>query len=131
MASKLRPQSIKRAQKKAWGEVKRARSLFLKAGKRFDRTMGVAQRLMKESSLWETEHRHLTEKLLAVAERARDRASTSEMEAIRKIRRQLDTQFQDRVQRVPVLRHVLSRSRSRPPTPLGKSASESASSPKH
>lgn len=117
--SQERPPSIKRAQKKAWGQVKRLQSLFLKAAVRLDRAMLSAESVMRQSSEWEREHRELKEELIREAERARDRASLKEMEAIKKIRRQVTNQFQENVQRVPELRRVLSRSRSRPPTPLG------------
>lgn len=117
--SQERPPSIKRAQKNAWGQVKRLQTLFLKAAVRLDRAMLSAESVMRQSSEWEREHRELKEELIREAERARDRASLKEMEAIKKIRRQVTNQFQENVQRVPELRRVLSRSRSRPPTPLG------------
>lgn len=127
MQSKQRPPSIKRAQKKAWGHVKKARTQFLRASARFDKTMKTAAEFMRLTADWERSHRELTETIVGTAIRLRDRASVKEMESIKRIRRQLTGQFQEKVQRVPVLRRVLSRSRSRPPTPLGNSGSASAS----
>ncbi len=125
--SKRRPLSIKRAQKKAWGQVKKARAMFLKESQRFDKAMAIATRMMRDSAEWEREDRKLREDMISLCERVRNAAAVKEMEAVRKIRRQMTNQFQENVTRVPILRRVLSRSRSRPPTQIGNSGSESAS----
>ncbi len=123
--SRKRPRSIKNGQKKAWGVVKRLKTQFDRAAQRLEKAMKVAVQMNKATAEWERQEMLLRAELLSLCEKVRNRASQEELAAVRKIRRKLTEEIQEQAVRVPILRRVLSRSRSRPPTPLGNSGSAS------
>jgi hypothetical protein len=105
--------------------VKRLKVQFDRAANRLEKAMKVAAEMNRATAEWEKQDMLLRARLLTLCEEVRFQASRDEVAAVRKIRRKLTEEIQEQAVRVPILRRVLSRSRSRPPTPLGNSGSAS------
>lgn len=116
--SQRRPQEIKIAQWRAWGSVKWYRLRWERASRQLEAAMLGAKKSMAQTEQWEKQHQQVIEQFLRLCEKVKRQASEKEMAQVRKIRKKLGDKFQDEVTREPILRRMMSASRSRPPTPI-------------
>lgn len=125
-----RPKEIKSAEITAWVNVKYSRARFLRAAREMESSLLAARRAMEQTRLWEGQRQELIQQFVKLCEKVKRKQFQADMQGVAKIRKKLGDKFQEQVTREPVLRRVMSKWRSRPPTPILLSAGASLSRPR-
>lgn len=128
--SQYKPMAIRETQRMAFAFLRYSRERFLRAGNQYDQAIARTAKAMAECHEWEKQHQGFVEEFIHLCEMTRDKAFRKHETEVRRIRRKLGEKFQEQVTREPVLRRMMSRSRSRPPTPISISARASVLHPK-
>lgn len=127
--SQRKPAAIRESQRMAFGFLRHSRERFLQASNQFDQAMARAAKAMEETHGWEKQHQAFVREFISLCESQREKWARARMATILRVRRKLGDRFQDQVKREPVLRRMMSKSRSRPPTPISISAAALVSRP--
>lgn len=106
--SKRKPHRIRKAQQRAWARVIRMQTRLQKLAKALDQEIASARTVMLETAIWEKQDRRLRDKFIQRCERVRHRASSAELETVKKIRQRLGDKLQRQAKRVPALRRAMS-----------------------
>ena len=128
--SQYRPQEIREAQFKSTCHLRHARQRFLEAANRYDQAIARVRKAMEETHTWEKRHQAFIQEFKDLCEQLKAKEFRRRETIVRRIRAKLGEKFQEQVKREPVLRRLMSKSRSRPPTPISISAAASVTHPK-
>ncbi len=116
--SEGKPRAIKSAEWAAWLKVRFWRRKFEQTARQLQAAMGQAEKAMEQSRNWEIQHQEFLMEFVRMCEKVKEAQFRKDMQAVARVRRKLGDKFQEQVTREPILRRVMSGSRSRPPTPI-------------